>query len=735
MVQVSNQIPLDDDGQVDANLFLPVLSRRFPSNAFEKIKACFDLAQQHGHDIQSAFFEDAAQFGVEMAAILYELNTDYQTIAAAMLFGLYSEKAVDHPKLKTLFGSEIAHIVRDAEAMHVGENLKRQKTAEAEQAQIDRLRRMLLAMINDVRVVLVKLAERLCVMRHRKYLSPKRRQMVAHEVMSIYAPLANRLGIGQIKWEMEDLTFQVLQPKAYKAITHSLNERRLDREKYMADMMSALQRMLDELGIRADISGRVKHIYSIWRKMTRKQQRFDQLYDIRAMRVLVPNIADCYQILSSITNTWHTVPEEFDDYIATPKANGYRSIHAVILGPQDKPIEIQIRTFAMHEESEMGVAAHWRYKEGSARDASFENRINWLRNLLEWQKELAGDDERIESLRSKVMDDRVYVFTPQGAVIDLPKGSTPIDFAYHVHTEVGHRCRGAKINDKMVPLITQVETGDRVEIITGKESKPSRDWLQAEPCYIYSARARSKLQHWFRQLNKAEKTANGKAILIKAFTKAELKQVDFEQLAKHFNVHDADDLYAAIATGDVRLQQAATQARELFCHGTLEVKTVDEPQIAIRKKPQKKHSDVVIHGVDNLLSHSAGCCKPVIGDAVVGYITQGRGISVHRQDCVNMQNLSTACQARLVPVEWSGSAQSNAVDIKVKVHDQVGVLKDVTTLLANEKVAVLGLQTHINKRDGGGVFDLTLEVNNLDQVARLKDLIAQLPTVEAVWRA
>jgi len=607
----------------------------------------------------------------------------------------------------------------------------RESVVVGSQTQVENLRKMLVAMVDDVRVALIKLAERTCAIRAVKEADEEKRQRVAREVFDIYAPLAHRLGIGHIKWELEDLSFRYLEPEQYKQIARLLHERRLDREQYINDAMAHLRQELESAGIKADISGRAKHIYSIWRKMQRKGLQFSQIYDVRAVRVLVPEVRDCYTTLGIVHTLWRHIPKEFDDYIANPKENGYRSLHTAVLGPEGKVLEVQIRTHAMHEEAELGVCAHWRYKGTDVKSGSnhYEEKISWLRQVIEWHEELGDIGGLAEQLRVDIEPDRVYVFTPDGHAIDLPKGATPLDFAYRVHTEIGHNCRGAKINGRIVPLTYSLQTGEQVEIITGKQGSPSRDWLNPNLGYVTTSRARAKIVHWFKLQDRDQNVAAGKQLLERELARLALIGVDFDKLAEKANLKTAEDLFAALGAGDVRLAHAVNLAQQL-----VEPERSSEQLELIPRKAQGfkpgKRGDIQIQGVGNLLTQMAGCCQPLPGDPIVGYITLGRGVTIHRQDCPTALQQSAREPERMIQVSWGPvPVQTYPVEIVIKAYDRSGLLRDVTQVLLNEKLNVLAVNTRSNKEDNTASMSITVEIPGLDALGRLLARIGQLPNI------
>src|SRR3990167_5929211 len=596
------------------------------------------------------------RIGLDMAHILIELELDQDAIIAAILYRAVREGKVPLDFIHKNFGAAVAHLIDGVAQMAAISATHRPLKGTVlgqTQGQIDNVRKMLVTMIDDVRVVLIKLAERTCAIRAVKDAKPEKRQRVAQEVFDIYAPLAHRLGIGHIKWELEDLSFRYLEPEQYKQIAKLLHERRLDREHYINEVMGQLREELEATGVKADISGRAKHIYSIWRKMQRKGLQFSQIYDVRAVRVLVPEVRDCYTALGIVHTLWRHIPKEFDDYIANPKENGYRSLHTAVLGPEGKVLEVQIRTQTMHEEAELGVCAHWRYKGTDVKSGSnhYEEKISWLRQVLEWHEELGDIGGLAEQLRVDIEPDRVYVFTPDGHAIDLPKGATPLDFAYRVHTEIGHNCRGAKINGRIVPLSYSLQTGEQVEIITSKHGTPSRDWLNSNLGYVTTSRARAKIVHWFKLQDRDQNVAAGKTMLDRELVRVALPAVDYERLAEKANLKSAEDLFAGLGAGDLRLVQVVNLAQQLVeperDHQQLEL----IPRRPSGFKPGKR-GDIQIQGVGNLLTQMAGCCQPLPGDPIVGYITLGRGVSIHRQDCGSVLQLGSREPERIIQVSW-----------------------------------------------------------------------------------
>ena len=655
--------------------------------------------------------------GQEMVEILHELHMDDETLQAALIYPYCQVHELDEKQITEQFGAGIQKLIIGVRRMDAIKSLhaRANSSKKNDEAQIDNVRRMLLAMVDDVRTVVLKLAERICALQQVKHEDEETRVIVARECANIYAPLANRLGIGQLKWELEDHSFRYLHPDTYQHIAKLLDERRTDREQYITDFVGELQAALDSQNIKAKVYGRPKHIYSIWKKMQQKHLDFEQLYDIRAVRIIALRLQDCYAALGAVHTNWKHIPNEFDDYIATPKANGYQSIHTVTLGKQGKTIEIQIRTAQMHQDAELGVAAHWRYKEGTTSSRSgYEERINWLRKILLWQEEVAESGNLVEELRSQVLDDRVYVFTPSGDVVDLPFGSTPLDFAYYIHSNVGHRCIGAKIAGRIVPFTYELQMGDQVEILTGKHSNPSRDWMHPGLGYVYSSRARAKIQTYFKKQDKGKNLQAGKELLDRELNKLNIESKLASDAVSRFNMQNIDDLYAAIGGGDIRIMQVVH---------FLQQKYVPEPELKIRaKKPQSaklKKDSIVVEGVGNLLNQIAGCCQPLPGESILGYITQGRGVSVHREDCEQLNHLLDEQPERQIEVNWASNLHA-AFQTKVHVlsDDRAGVLRDVTTVIANEQVSLLGVNSISDTKLNRAKIELSLEVKDLSCLSK-----------------
>ncbi|MCO5787135.1 GTP diphosphokinase [Pseudomonas sp. G11-1] len=741
MVQVRADHPINQDGTVNLDAWIERIQERVPLPEPQILRQACEWAgelEEAAARTEHRWANGASSYrtGLEMAEILADLKLDQDSLVAAVIYRAVRERKTELAEVERCLGPNVAALVDGVQrmaAISVSQNPPKANTFNT-QSQVENLRKMLVTMIDDVRVALIKLAERTCAIRAVKDADDAKRYRVAREVFDIYAPLAHRLGIGHIKWELEDLSFRYLEPHKYKQIAQLLDERRLDRQEYIESVMAQLRSELEDAGIEGDISGRVKHIYSIWRKMQKKGIDFSQVYDVRAVRVLVPQVRDCYTALGIVHSLWRHIPNEFDDYIANPKENGYRSLHTAVIGPGGKALEVQIRTHAMHEEAELGVCAHWRYKgtDVDSNSTAYEDKIAWLRQVLEWHEEMGDIGGLAEQLRVDFEPDRIYLFTPDGHVLDVPKGATPLDFAYRVHTEVGHHCRGAKVNGRIVPLTYVLQTGEQVEIITGKTGGPSRDWLNANLGYVHTSRARAKIQHWFKQQDREQNVQAGKIMLERELTRMALNGADYAKLIERLGIRSQEDLFAAVGSGDIRMAHVVNVAHQL-----VEPDRHSEQLDLIPRRPSKpgRRGDVHIQGVGNLLTQLAGCCQPVPGDPIIGYITVGRGVTVHRADCATAMQLQDRESERLIEVSWGGEpVQTYPVEIFIKAYDRSGLLRDVSQLLANEKLNVLEVSTHTNKDDNYASMLLTIEIPNLHLLGRLLARIGQLPNVFEVRR-
>lgn len=665
---------------------------------------------------------------------LARLSADGSVIAAALLFDLPGLRAALSPLIARHYPA-VAGLLdgQDAAAqvwaLHAGRDAGRNSEG---------LRRLLLSIVQDLRVVPILLARQLACMRAAERLPEEERRGMAQLTRDIHAPLANRLGIWQLKWELEDLAFRFLEPDTYRHIAREVDETRSGRERYIESVKHTLLKALAAHGVHAEVSGRPKHIYSIWRKMQKKQLAFDQLYDLRAVRVMVDDVAACYAALGVVHALWTPVPSEFDDYIARPKANDYRSLHTAVIGPEGRTLEVQIRTHDMHAQAELGVAAHWRYKEGNkGAEKSFDRKIAWMRQLLEGGREgeVQSEVALAGALDAELIEDRVYTLTPKGEVMDLPQGATPLDFAYHVHTMVGHRCRGAKVNGRIVPLNHKLRSGDRVEILTSKEADPRRDWLMASNGYLASGRSRDKVRAWFHKLDRARNVQAGRELLERELKRLGLHQADLSPVAKKFHAESIDDLYIQVALGDVGPNQIGRTLHEIERAASLPPAAPTVPRALKRIAGAKDKSKFTVQGVGNLLVQLARCCQPVAGEPISGYLTRLRGVTVHRSDCPALARLAAANPQRILPVEWGQAGGGYEVDVQVSAMDRKWLLKDVTTLIAQEDAYVLDIRTENTQASGLTHLYLRLRVADYGQLSTLLGKLDALPGVEEARRS
>lgn len=676
--------------------------------------------------------------GVEMVGILLTLSMDTDTIKAAVLYPFAEARLLTLTEIEQGYGPTITRLLQGVLDMEAIRSLQPAHNEKSSEVQVDRVRRMLMAMVEDVRAVVIKLAERITCLREVKSADEETRVLVAKEIATIYAPLANRLGIGQLKWELEDLSFRYLHPDTYKRIASLLHEKRLAREAYINDFVTGLKNSLLESGIDADVYGRPKHIYSIWRKMQKKNLDFDELFDVRAVRVITQHLQDCYGALGVVHSQFRHIPREFDDYVANPKPNGYQSIHTVVLGPEGKPVEIQIRTEQMHQDAELGVAAHWKYKEGggNTKQSGFEDKIAWLRKLLAWQEDLAESGSLVDELRSQVFEDRVYVFTPKGEVVDMPLGATPLDFAYYIHSQIGHRCIGAKIEGRIVPFTYALQTGDQVEIITQKQPNPSRDWMNPNQGFLRTSRARAKVSTWFKKQDRDKNILAGRELLDKELDRLGLPfSVINKAVLERYNFTQLDDLLAGVGGGDLRINQLLNYLQGLHKKPT----SAEEDQAVLRQlalnaakktQPVSSKGHIVVQGVGNLLTNIARCCQPIPGDEITGFITQGRGISIHRDDCEQLKELQQQHPERLVEAVWGeNNAGGYKITLRVVANDRSGLLRDITTILANEKINVVEFSSRSNRKQQTATMDMALRIYNIDSLSRALAKISQMSDI------
>ena len=732
---------------------LESLPETYSSADHELVQRAYRVAEQAHAGQTRASGEPYISHCLAVASILAELCVPPAVISAGLLHDTVEDTDVTLKDIKRDFGDEIELLVDGVTKLtqlprvsrgdqHSNEQEEEEKIREiavrrglpdpdSEVDQLTRsrrydaasetLRKTFLAMGEDIRVVLIKLADRLHNMRTLGHLPENKRKRIAQQTMDIFAPLANRLGIWQIKWELEDLAFRYLQTEIYKEIAENLAARRADREQEMNYVISSLQSGLSKEGIEADITGRPKHIYSIYKKMHRKGVPFEMVFDVRGVRIIVPNIPTCYSTLGVIHTHWRPIPDEFDDYIAAPKDNFYQSLHTAVVFEDGNTLEIQIRTPEMHQGAEYGIASHWRYKEGIDRDEDYERRIVWLRSLMEWRQDVFDAGEFVDGLKSDVFEDRVYLFTPRGDIIDLPAGSTPIDFAYHVHTDVGHRCRGAKVNGKLVSLDYQLKTGEKIKILTAKRGGPSLDWLNPNLGLVKTQRARSKIRRWFKVQAREKNINQGKTLLEKELRRLGLTQLNIEKLAKEFDFRSVEDLYEAIGNGDISIGRIVN-------HLTVPEVESDEFELIARPSTDVATTatdSVVILGLRGLLTNFGRCCNPAPGDDIVGYITRGRGATIHRQDCPNIMRIKD--RERLVKVSWGEAMDTYPVPVQMKAYDRDGLMRDVSTLIAEEGINMGNVRVEVN--NNLAIFEMVLEVRDLAQLSKVLDRLENLANV------
>lgn len=669
---------------------------------------------------------------VEVALILTDIELDTPSICAALLHDVVEDTSITYLNILNEFGEEIALLVDGVT------KLNRLDFASREDAQVENLRKMFIAMARDIRVILIKLADRLHNMRTLNYQNEPKQKEIARETLEIFAPLAHRLGVFKFKWELEDLAFAYLDSEMYYEIAKRLKKKRKEREEYVHDIIEQIKKGLEQIGINADIAGRPKNIYSIYKKMVKQQKDIDEIYDKIAIRIIVSEIRECYGVLGIIHTMWKPLPGRFKDYIATPKPNMYQSLHTTLLGKGGEPFEVQIKTWEMHRTAEYGIAAHWRYKEGisSPREKKFDEKLAWLRQILEWQQDIKDTGEFMESLKIDLFDDTVFVFTPKGAVLELPKGACPVDFAYRVHTEVGHKCTGAKVNGRIVPLDYALANGDIVEIITSKSSTgPSRDWLN----FVKTSSAKSRIKQWFKKEKREGNIIKGHELLEKELKKKHLNPKEFlkedqlQEVAKRFGFVSVDDLYAALGDGAVSFNQVLTRLKEMFFQDVPVEEILNVPTINTGVTPDNETSALRIKGVDGVAIRLAHCCNPLPGDPVSGYITRGRGVSVHRNDCPNLQNYLRQEKDRLIEVEWSDNRGTYIVELEVKAFDRARLTTDVMTVIADTRIQINSVFSRVT-RNNLAVMNFKLEIKDISQLQAIIQRIQQIQDILEVRR-
>lgn len=715
-----------------ASVWLQTLAPIFSPTELDAFADALNFSQPFYADKMLLTGEPVAQHIRGMVLILASLRVDADTLLAGILHSVPIYLDGYQEKLNAAFNHHVAHLVEGVARMGRIRSLGAPTANVPDRgAQVEALRKMLLAMAEDIRVVIIALADRVQTMRYIAANNVHGRVETAHETLDIFAPLANRLGLWQVKWELEDFSFRIIEPERYKKIATLLEETRRIREEYIALVVEKLQGELRRTGIKAEVTGRPKHIYSIHKKMQRKGVDFKEIHDSRAVRVLVDDVKDCYAVLGAVHNLWVPIPKEFDDYIARPKGNDYRSLHTAVIGPEDKVVEVQIRTYEMHRHSEMGVAAHWRYKEGARRDARYDDKIAWLRQILEWRNDVADAGELAEHFKVALFEDSIYVLTPEGRVIALPKGATPVDFAYHIHTDLGHRCRGAKVDGVMVPLDYRLKNAQRVEIISAKQGSPSRDWLNPALGYLKSQRAKAKVRQWFSGQEREALLAQGRALVEKELQRHGMTAMGLDKLADEFKFAKLDAFLAAVARGEIGNRQLANFLGEKLPSPVQGSEAA--PSVAV---VSSSPTGIVVAGVDKLLTVLAKCCKPAPPDPIVGFITRGRGITVHRHGCASLSRLAEESAERLIAAEWGKAELSKGggyeVDIEIEAADRQGLLHDISTILLREKINVTATRTHSHHH--AAIMRFTLLITSVAQLNRLLGLIQSLPGVSSAFR-
>jgi len=642
---------------------------------------------------------------IETATILADLRMDMSTLVAGILHDVLEDTVVSSDELEEAFGPEVVRLVEGVTKLRRVKRKSKVEHADLGEEQAENLRKMVLAMVDDIRVVIIKLADRLHNMRTLRHLPPEKQVRKARETLDVFAPIANRLGIWQLKWQLEDLSFRYLDPQKYHEIAGLLVDRRAERAEYLERVVALLREKLTAEGINARITGRPKHIYSIYRKMLAKGREFDQIYDAQGVRIIAEKVRECYHALGIVHSTWRPIPGEFDDYVAMPKENGYQSLHTAVIALDGKPLEVQIRTEEMHHIAEFGIAAHWRYKEGARRNADLDGRIQWFRQATDWREDVEDALQFVDSLKSDVFGDRVFVFTPRGDIVDLPHGATPVDFAYQIHSEIGHRCRGARVDNRLVSLDYQLQNGEQVDIITTKQGGPSRDWLNPQLSYVATQRARQKIRGWFRRQERESNVSDGRDILERELRRLGFDQESYTDIATLFKYSRLEDFLAAVGYGDISPAQIASK---------IDSASGKNERLRLKAIPEAAVSDVHVLGVGDLLTRLAPCCKPVPGDKIVGYITRGKGVTVHRADCPNVTHLPDA--ERLVSVAWGQAMQEYPIVVRIEAFDRSGLLRDIAGVVAD-----LGLNMSaanvVTNADHTATIRVTVGVKSVSQLS------------------
>lgn len=720
---------------MDLNILLEEIVRYYPEADLNTIKKAYDFASSAHQNQYRVSGEPYIVHPLGVAKILAELQMDSDTIIASLLHDVLEDTEVTFNDIENAFSKDVAELVDGVT------KLSKIAFRSSEERQVENLRKMFLAMAKDMRVILIKLADRLHNMRTLDYLPEKKQKRIAQETLDIYAPLAHRLGIFHLKWELEDLALRYLEPQVYYNLISKVAQKRGEREEYINEIKRILWEKLDQIGIKAEIQGRPKHFYSIYQKMVKKRKDFSEIYDLTALRVVVHSVIDCYEVLGIVHALWKPIPGRFKDYIAMPKLNMYQSLHTTVIGSKGEPLEIQIRTWEMHRIAEYGIAAHWRYKEGGRAHQDFERKLSWVRQLLDWQRELKDADDFMETLKIDLFQDEVFVFTPNGDVINLPAESTPIDFAYDIHTDIGHRCVGARINGKIVPLDYQLQNGDIVEVLTAKVGTgPSIDWLS----FVKTSKAKSRIKQWYNKERRDENILRGKELLEKELRKQGLtvhglmKTDKITEIAKSFNLGSGEELLMSVSLGKVSAHQIVTKFANTQ---KLDIKTVPAPEPEPPtnwQAPPKKNVDrigISVKGEGDVLVHLSRCCNPLPGDKIVGYVTRGKGVSVHRVDCPNVRGLMQD-EGRIIDVAWEHDVPENSlypVQLEMKALDRMSLLADVTLAIAETKTNILGVHTHTNK-NRIAQLNITIEIRDTSQLEAVINRLKRVNHVLDVYR-
>ncbi len=739
MVKLKEEQPQFVDGRVDLELWLCKLAEKNTTVNLSRVRQVCELSEQAEEKAitTNTVWEEGRssyRMGLEMADILNGLRVDEDGIIAGIIYRAVRENQITLNHVRKQFGDGVGDLVEGVLKMAAISNIQfgnRKLILGEKTDQLEQARRMLVALVDDIRVALIKLAERTSAIRAVSTSKPEKRIRLAREVFEIYAPLAHRLGIGHLKWELEDLSLRYLEPLSYKRIAQQLDEKRTARETYIEEVINELANKLRLVDIHAELEGRAKHIYSIWRKMRKKGISFSEVYDVRAVRLLVKNVDECYRALGVVHNLWRNIPHEFDDYIANPKDNGYKSLHTAVVGPEGKVLEIQIRTDDMHEEAEFGVCSHWQYKVPDKGDGSksYEERIEWLRQILEWQDELEDVPDLAKEILTDVNLDRIYMFTPEGHVVDMPPGATPVDFAYKVHTEVGHKCRGAKLNGRVVPLNTTLKSGDQVEIIVGEDLEPRREWLHEHLGYVTTSRARAKIQAWFGRREKQKNIDAGKKILLDELSHLGIEKLDFTQLVDKIEFENTNDLFYAIALAEIDVVNVVDIAAEMADP------TAGESQLTLGLHDEElEQGDLLVAGLGGLDYIISDCCNPVPGDSIVGVIDDDNTVHVHLQDC--LQALKADVYGRIMRLDWEDKVDTTfPVNIDVRAYDRAGLLYDITGIFMREATNVVSIQMRTDKKKNLVTLKMQIEVAKLTGLLRMLELIEHLPNVVTARRS